>query len=82
MGPLPRLPLAPSDHMARSTLTGTSTRAAERSGSFSATAHATGVVAAAIAVTVDLTAARRSRFREVRDACQKWQPVCGHVCGR
>ena len=52
--------------MARSALTGTSTRAAERSGGFGATAHAAGIAATAIAATTDLTTARRGCLQEVR----------------
>ena len=52
--------------MARSALTGTSTRAAERSGGFGATANFPGIAAAAIATTADLTTACRGGLREVR----------------
>ena len=47
-------------------LTGTSTRAAERTGGFSATTHISGVVPAAIAALADLSFDRRGLSSEVR----------------
>ena len=71
----------PSDRIARSALAGTSTRSAERTGGFGATAYVLGVVAAATTATADLSAAHHGHSREVRAALKKrCVPVCVATC--
>jgi hypothetical protein len=62
--------------MARSPLAGTSTRAAERTGGFRATAPALGIVAGAVAATADLSVARRAHSREVSASRKKCRVRC------
>ena len=69
---------------ARPALAGTSTRGEARADRVASTVYVSGVVATAIGVTADLSAARRGRSREVSGARERGVRVraCGHMCGR
>ena len=70
-GPFPPQPgHCPLTGWARSVLTGTSEREAERAGGFGAMVHVPGVILAALADLADLSFDRRGLSSEVRRACE------------